>query len=180
MTPTLVDVHMLTSLDIIGSVNPFKLLNKPTFKLDSVRSGGWSNYINIHKSSKKSVNEREYVAFLNMWLDKYLFCGSTCGPTFKFLPLVEKLALGSEIPLGKLLLGSLYNLMNQVAQHLMKNEPVLTTNGPWWLLQLWLNLYLHNIVIQDIRSLNFPDLTIRRTRNIFGQEGQISPMHVLW
>jgi hypothetical protein len=126
MTPTLADVHMLTGLEIIGSVNPFKLLNKPTFRVDSVRSGGWSNYINIHNSSKKSVNEREHVTFLNMWLDKYLFCGSTCGPTFNYLPLAEKLALGSEIPLGKLLLGSLYNLMNQVAQHLMKNELVLT------------------------------------------------------
>lgn len=58
MTPTLADAHMLTGLNITGSANPFSILNKPSFKLDSVRSGGWTNYINIHRSSKNSVDAR--------------------------------------------------------------------------------------------------------------------------
>lgn len=104
MTPTLADAHMLTGLKITGSVNPFSLLNKPCFKFDSIRSGGWTKYIDVHKSSRNSVDAREHAAFLNMWLDKYLFCGSSCGPTSNYLSLAEQLALGSDIPLGKYLL----------------------------------------------------------------------------
>jgi hypothetical protein len=42
----------------------------------------------------------------------------------------EKIAVNSEIPLGKLLLGALYNLLNRVSQCLMKSEVVPTIIGP--------------------------------------------------
>ena len=54
--------------------------------------------------------------------------------------MVEYLAVGIEIPLGKYLLGSAYHLMDQVAAQLLKNEAVHTISGPW------LNLYMHKIV----------------------------------
>jgi len=31
-----------------------------------------------------------------------------------------------------------------------------TISGPWWLIQLWLNLYMHKIVRFDLRNLSFP------------------------
>lgn len=68
MTPTLANVHMLTCLKITSSVRPFKLMNKPCFKFDSIRTGGWTNYINTHKSSKNSVDTREHTAFLNIFV----------------------------------------------------------------------------------------------------------------
>jgi len=46
--------------------------------------------------------------------------------------------------------------MYQVAAQLLKNEPVHTISGPWWLIQMWLNLYMHKIVRPDLRSLSFP------------------------
>jgi len=75
-----------------------------------------------------------------MWLDRYVFCGQACAPTSNYHALAEKIVVNSEIPLGKLLLGALYNLLNRVSQHLMKSEVVPTITCPWWLLQLWLNL----------------------------------------
>jgi hypothetical protein len=67
--------------------------------------------------------------------------------------------MDSEIPLGKYLLGTLYHLLNQVSRHLMKDETITTITGPWWLLQLWLNLNMQKIMTQDLRSLKFPSLT---------------------
>jgi len=39
---------------------------------------------------------------------------------------------------------------------LLKNEPMQTISGPWWLIQLWLNLYMHKTVKPDLRDLSFP------------------------
>ena len=62
---------------------------------------------------------------------------------------------GNEIPLRKYLLGFAYHLMHQVSVQLLKNEPVHTISGPWWLIQLWLNLYMHKIIRHDLRNLSF-------------------------
>jgi hypothetical protein len=92
MYPTLADIHMLTGLNITGQINPFNLLVKPSEKLESVRSGGWSNYINIFRTDNKTVTVKEHTTFLNMWLDRYVFCGQACAPTSNYHTLTEKIA----------------------------------------------------------------------------------------
>ena len=47
-------------------------------------------------------------------------------------------------------------MMHQIAHQLLKNELVHAISGPWWLIQLWLNLYMHKIVRLDLRNLSFP------------------------
>ena len=64
------------------------------------------------------------MAFLNIWLERFIFYGSSCGLTYNHKLLVEYLIVGVEIPLGKYLLGSAYHLMYQVAAQLLKNEVV--------------------------------------------------------
>ena len=53
-----------------------------------------------------TINEREHVAFLNMWLERFIFYGSSCGPTYNHKLMAEHLAIGKDIPLGKYLLGA--------------------------------------------------------------------------
>lgn len=43
----------------------------------------------------------------------------------------------------------------------MKNNPIPTITCPWWLLQLWLNLYVHKLVTQELGPLKFPSQTYR-------------------
>ena len=117
---------------------------------------GWASYILNHIGDESTVSEREYVAFLNMWLERFVFCGSSCCPTYNHKLMAEHLAVGKDIPLGKYLLGAAYHLMYQVAAQLLKNEPVHSISGPWWLIQLWLNLYIHKIVSPDLRNLSLP------------------------
>ena len=85
--------------------------------------------------------------------------------------MAEHLALGKNIPLRKYLLGAAYHLMYQVAAQLLKNEPVHTISGPWWLIQLWLNLYMHKIARPDLKNLSFPSSNFDEEYE--GEEGRI-------
>jgi hypothetical protein len=112
---------------------------------------GWASYILNHVGDGSVVNEREYVPFLNMWMAKHL-------------------ALGKDVLLGKYLLGAAYHLMYYVAAQLLKNKPMQTISGPWWLIQLWLNLYVHKIVRPDFRDLSFPSSNFNEEYR--GEEGR--------
>ena len=116
MTITLADVYMLTDLRITGSMQPYEYLSASSKKLAKITDcTWWAGYILNHVEDGSAVSEREYVAFLNMWLERFIFCGSSCGPTYNHKLMAEHLELGKDIPLGKYLLGAAYHLMYQVA-----------------------------------------------------------------
>ena len=132
MTITLADVYMLTGLRITGPMQPYEYLSAVSKKLAKISDcTRWASYILNHIGDKSTISEREHVAFLNMWLERFIFCGSSCGPTYNHKLLVEHLAVGVEIPLIKYLLESAYHLMHQVAAQLLKNKAVHTISGPW-------------------------------------------------
>ena len=138
-----------------GPLTPYDLLNKGSHMLQIKECGGWSDYISKHMKTG-SVNDREHAAFLNMLLKKFIFCGSSCGPTTNHQYLVEWLAAGNVIPHRKYLLGSAYSLMHQVSMKLLKDEPIGTISGPWWLIQLWLHLHMHQVSGSSLKNQIFP------------------------
>ena len=70
MTITLADVYMLTGLRIIGLMQPYDFLSARSKKLAKISDcTGWASYILNHIGDEPNVSEREYVAFLNMWLE---------------------------------------------------------------------------------------------------------------
>lgn len=81
MTPTLLDVKMLTGLDITSSMSPFSWTSNVTIFLIQKRSMEVERdiYIAEHQGTGY-VSEREHVALLAMWLERDEFCGTTCGP----------------------------------------------------------------------------------------------------
>ena len=84
MTPTLLDVVMITGLDI-NSPNPaaHKMAEVP-FKLSSkVNCTNWGTYMNQHMKTKGPVTEKEHTSFLNLWLEHFIFCGPSLAPTKK-------------------------------------------------------------------------------------------------
>jgi hypothetical protein len=103
MTITLADIHMLTGLRITGSMQPYELLSAGSKRLAKISNcTGWASYMFNHIDDDDSlVDDKEYIAFLNMWLERFAFCGSSCGPTYNHKYLVECLAARNEIPLGK-------------------------------------------------------------------------------
>ena len=95
-------------------IDLFFLLEKASFKIETKSIGGWKEYISKNMKTR-SVSAREHTAFLNMWLEKFIFCGKAVGPTTNTLKMAEDLANGNLIPLGKHLLGSVYHLLHQVS-----------------------------------------------------------------
>ena len=105
MTITLADVYMLTDLRITGSMQPYDFLSVGSKKLAKISDyTRWASYILNHIGDKSNVSGREYVAFLNMWLERFIFCGSSCGPTYNHKLMAEHRAVGKDIPLEKYLL----------------------------------------------------------------------------
>ncbi|XP_066162216.1 uncharacterized protein [Oryza sativa Japonica Group] len=149
MTPTLLDITMITGLDVTSSANPMSLNTKNQFDFRAKSIGGWSGYVAAYMG-KGSVTPREHTAFLLMWLEKFLFCGLSCGPTTNGQFLAEALETKKQIPLGKILLGYLYQMLSNASAKIATGS-VVGAGGPWWLLQTWLNLVV-------IKVVNWPPL----------------------
>jgi len=92
-SPTLADVIMLTGLDISTADNSHLFDTKRSSKVEARAIGGWSGYIQKYRKTG-SVGEREQAIFLNMWLDKFVFCGRSAGPTSVYLSAAERLDNG--------------------------------------------------------------------------------------
>jgi hypothetical protein len=111
MSPTLADVYMFTGLDVSGSVYPWDF--KGSTRQTGVKSGsGYKSYIQNHMKDGP-LSEVEYMAFLNMWLCRFIFCGKANEPTLNHIAMATQLAAGKGIPLGKYLLGSVYHMLHQ-------------------------------------------------------------------
>jgi hypothetical protein len=52
--------------------------------------GGWSGYIAEHKK-EGTVGQRGHIAFLNMWLEKFVFYGKTFVSTANYQIVAEQL-----------------------------------------------------------------------------------------
>jgi hypothetical protein len=98
-TPTLADVHMLTGLDISAADDAFVYGRKSEYRVNTRNIGGWTGYIQEYRKTR-TVGQREHATFLNMWLEKIIFCGRSVGPTNAYLPAAELLANGVRFPLG--------------------------------------------------------------------------------
>nr|CAD39496.2 OSJNBa0039G19.1 [Oryza sativa Japonica Group]CAE02231.2 OSJNBb0015C06.9 [Oryza sativa Japonica Group] len=157
MTPTLLDITMITGLDVTSSANPMSLNTKNQFDFRTKSIGGWSGYVAAYMG-KGSVTSREHVAFLLMWLEKFLFCGSSCGPTTNWQFLAEALETKRQFPLGKILLGYLYQMLNNASAKIAVGS-IVSAGRPWWLLQTWLNLVAMKAVNQPaVTEAEFPRL----------------------
>nr|AAN64469.1 hypothetical protein [Oryza sativa Japonica Group]ABF97061.1 hypothetical protein LOC_Os03g35730 [Oryza sativa Japonica Group] len=157
MTPTLIDISMITGLDVTSSANPMSLNTKNQYDFKTKSIGGWSGYVAAY-IGQSPVTPREHVAFLLMWLEKFLFCGSSCGPTTNWQFVAEALETKRQFSLGKILLGYLYQMLNNALAKLIVGS-VVGASGPWWLLQSWLNLVVMRFVNRpSVTETEFPRL----------------------
>jgi len=145
---------MLTGLDISTADNSHLFDTKPSSKVETRAIGSWSRYIQKYRKTG-SVREREQTIFLNMWLDKFVFCGRSAGPTSVYLSAAERLANGGRFPLGRYLLGAIYHLLHQVARKLLLGQPIGNLGGPWWFINMWLSVHMHKRLEFDLFAQRF-------------------------
>jgi len=128
-SPTRADVLMLTGLEIVTADDSHQFDSKHSSKVETRSIGGWSGYIKKYRKTG-AVGQREHAIFLNMWLDKFVFCGRSAGPTSVYLSAAEKLANSGRSPLGRYLLGFVYHLLQEVTDKLLLGQPIGNLGGP--------------------------------------------------
>jgi len=126
---------MLTGLEIATADDSHLFDSKPKHKVETCSIGDWSGYVQKYRKTGP-VGQREHAIFLNMWLDKFVFCSPSVGPTSVYLSAAEKLASSGRFPLGRYLLGSVYHLLHQVAEKLLLGQPIGNLGGPWWFINM--------------------------------------------
>jgi hypothetical protein len=113
MTPTLLDVVMITGLDIASSSPSAYRLSEVPYKISSkTECTNWGAYLNQHIKTTGPVTEKEHTAFLNLWLEHFIFCGPSLAPTKNYLSLAYELAKGNTVGLGKLFLREVYRYLH--------------------------------------------------------------------
>lgn len=158
MTPTLLDVQMITGLDINSpSPSAFDATEVPYRLSSKADCNNWGSYLQEHAKTSGPVSEREHTAFLNLWLEHFIFCGSSLAPTKNYVSLAYDLAQGKKLGLGKLFLGELYRCLHSATQNLLTRKKV-KAGGPWWFIQLWARLYFRGHVpkFPILSSRSFP------------------------
>jgi hypothetical protein len=108
------------------------------------------------------LGEVEYRAFLNMWLCRFIFCGKANEPTLNHIVMATQLASGKRLPLGKYLLGSVYHMLHQTITQMYTSQKIACVNGPWWFVQMWLQLHMHQIVGVDLNTRFFSFIQLSR------------------
>jgi hypothetical protein len=141
MAPTLMDVVMITGLDIASpSPSTYSLPEVPFSLSSKSECTNWGTYLNQHVKTKGLMTEREHTAFLNFLLEHFIFCGPSLAPTKNCLSLAYELAKGATVGLGKLFLGEDYKYLHLMSSSLLSQKK-LKTGGPWCFIQLWAHLY---------------------------------------
>jgi hypothetical protein len=136
MTPMLMDVVMIIGLDIASpSPSAYNLPEVP-FRLSSKSEcTNWGAYLSQHVKTKSHVTEREHTAFLNFWLEHFIFCDPSLAPTKNYLSLAYELAQGATVGLGKLFLREVYRYLYLMYSSLLSQKK-LKIGGPWWFILL--------------------------------------------
>jgi hypothetical protein len=118
-----------------------------------------------------------------MWLCRFIFCGKANEPTLNHIVMATHLAGGKCIPLGKYLLGSVYHMLHQTISQMHTGQKILCVNGPWWFVQMWLQLHMHQIVNIDLNNRPFPssgynegEVQITRGSKPMGKLPQLFPL----
>ncbi|XP_057457307.1 uncharacterized protein LOC130748161 isoform X2 [Lotus japonicus] len=159
LSPTLLDVAAITGLWVVGddyhsSVAPTNPIAIPT---DNI---AFSKFIKDHYVENGEVSDAEHVAFLLYWLSAYVFCTKSLRIPAKLLPLANLLHEGRIIAMARLVLGNLYQMINEAIADI-RDPKVASLNaaGPFWLLQLWMNA-----VFEPSLPAKNPPPTVSNTR----------------
>jgi len=99
----------------------------------------YGNFIlDHHVTSSTEMSDIEHIAFLTYWLSMYIFCSRSLQIPKKFTTLAIQLHEGRDICLGKLILGSLYENLNQEVMSIKEFQSggSLIIPGSIWLFQL--------------------------------------------
>nr|CAD40176.2 OSJNBa0061A09.15 [Oryza sativa Japonica Group] len=168
--PSIVDEHQFF-LGPIGNLDPTEFINAETnqipFRFANPNLGLWKNTFKSWSSAKKvwpswymrvsaskqthweeiGISQALALTAVDMAKDEPMMSAATyfCGPTANWQHIAENIVEKKQFPLGKYLLGYLYQTLSTASAKIASGL-LIDTGGPWWLLQIWLNLHTMKVV----------------------------------
>ncbi|RYR38960.1 hypothetical protein Ahy_A09g044320 [Arachis hypogaea] len=143
---SLLDVAAITGLLI--SPTDFTFDMQPKHQYNIAPKTSYSGFIAHHMGVEGTpITDDEHVAFLFYWLNAIDFYSRSVQMQKLFLPLVTLLHEGNNLNLAKLLLGHLFEELGQFV-NCLRNNYLISTGGPLWLLELWLNAIFEKYMIK--------------------------------
>ncbi|XP_050895889.1 uncharacterized protein LOC127102579 [Lathyrus oleraceus] len=147
ITLTLLDIASITGLKPTGEVFDCEAVAPISLRFDvgDSRKPTYNNFIDHRATSAGPVTDEERVAFLTLWLSRYVFCSRSMQVAKHFALLATQLHQERDIALGQLILASLYESPSEVVCQIRLFDPEnsrkknVLVYGPFWFLQLWLN-----------------------------------------
>ncbi|KAL2471292.1 PMD domain-containing protein [Abeliophyllum distichum] len=112
MSVTLRDVGALVNLPPLGdTVSPALLISSVAPKFDKKYNDSYSGMQELYNNSGNDPTHAEHVAFLQVWLCRYVLCVPSLKPSMAYLPNAHELALGRSLNLCSLFLATFYRGM---------------------------------------------------------------------
>jgi len=137
LIPRLLDVAAITCLKPTGEIfDPDD--NSSDFYFNFKRDAFGFYIEDHHDTESEEVTEKEHVAFLTFWLSMYVFCTRSIQVAKFLRTLAIQLHERRKIFLRKLILGYLYESLNQGVTEMKTQGKSLLVYGPTWLFQFWL------------------------------------------
>ncbi|RYQ85059.1 hypothetical protein Ahy_B10g104554 [Arachis hypogaea] len=144
---SLLDVAAITGLPINSPDCTPDMQSKRQYNV--VLTSSYSDFIAHNMGAEGTkITKNKHVAFLFYWLNAILFCSRSVQMSKFYLPLATLLHEGKALNLAKLLLGHIFEELGQIVCDLRDNK-IISTWGPLWLLQLWLNAVFENFMTKS-------------------------------
>ncbi|CAI9099607.1 OLC1v1036456C1 [Oldenlandia corymbosa var. corymbosa] len=116
MTPTLLDVAVITGVPVIADVNIDGDSEGPEAakagELQQRRHGGYIKE-NMHKDGDDLL---QHIRFLPLWLNRYIICGKSFQMTQDMYHMTAILATGKSINMCEIMLAILFHSMQEISK----------------------------------------------------------------
>ncbi|XP_004290989.1 PREDICTED: uncharacterized protein LOC101293838 isoform 2 [Fragaria vesca subsp. vesca] len=140
MSITLLELYAITGLPI--AEKQYAHTMEPTvpieFAFDLPRPEITKSYGAWVSHYSQFEDDRGGLAFLQLWLLKYIECSTTNKPTNNWVRIAQLLYQGVRINLLSMTLGMLYRALYTLPLSPFNHHEV---SGPLWILDIWLQLY---------------------------------------
>lgn len=158
MTPTQFDLASIVGLKPIEEDFDPLYLNKDSIGFEVSRAAYSSHINHYHDTTTEEVSDTKHLAFLALWLCRYVLCSKSIQVAKKFITIANQLHYGRKLFLSEMILIHLYECLGEGVTHLktLGDQGNVLLSGPFWLLQLWLNAsfekHLPNLRTSDDES----------------------------
>ncbi|KAL2491136.1 PMD domain-containing protein [Abeliophyllum distichum] len=147
MSVTLRDVGALVNLPPLGdTVSPVLLISSVAPKFDKKYTDSYSGMQELYNNSGNDPTHAERVAFLQVWLCRYVLCVPSLKPSMAYLPITHELALGRSLNLCSLFLTAFYRA-HRIPIYV---QPPRTLNEVSTVLPVWAQYLIGRELFYDI------------------------------